>query len=151
MSWLDALDALSKRVAQQPTKKAASKPTEPPVARKPWRGETTAPTRPIAPPLVPEAPKPPPKVFTVFFDVEHARPDRGDPGRVEQVFYSTDGTTLSIHHDASGERTVATRQLGPEECPKQVAARIGKQAWLRSDGPSSEFNRPLRWPKPGIA
>ena len=103
---------------------------------------------PEAPAKSAPKPKQKPVVQMTWFQTRPAS-GGGDLGAVEAVFYSVDGATLRIHPDESGERTIHTHTLASEECPKQVAARIGKQRWLKSDGPSSSFNRPFNWPKPG--
>jgi hypothetical protein len=123
--------------------KAAEQRAEPTAEPRLQRASPEAPAR--------SAPKPKqkPVVQLTWFQTRPAS-EGGDPGAVEPVFYSVVDGVLRIHKDEDGERTAHMHELREGEDPKQVASRIGKQRWLKSD-PPDDFNRKLNYRGPSIA
>jgi hypothetical protein len=138
-SWLDRLGKAAEQRAK-PAEQKAKSIAEP----RPQRASPEAPAK--------SAPKPKqkPVVQMTWFQTRPAS-EGGDPGAVNPVFYSVVDGVLRVHRDETGERNMFVHELQPGEDPKQVAARIGKQAWLESDGPLNDFNRPLNYRGPSIA
>jgi hypothetical protein len=88
-----------------------------------------------------------PEIHEVRFQIRG--PLNGDAGRVEAGFYSVSDGVLTMR-DAKGSPIGTEHRLGPDDNPKVIAARLGKEAWGKARG-ESDFNRPLNYPRWGIA
>jgi hypothetical protein len=79
-----------------------------------------------------------------------AQPIRdGDAGRCEIGFYKIEKGFV-IMTDETGRATGKRLALGAGDSAERVAARLLREQWLRRGG-ESDFNRPLSYPRAGIA
>ncbi len=108
-----------------------------------WLNETEAAASKKPAPVAPREPrKAKPEIKEVWFQI---RPPRsGDMGAVEAAFYSVSDGILMMH-DAKGTPTGKQFYLGPNDDPRKIAGRLGREAWLGAGGPMSDFNRPLQY------
>ena len=106
--------------------------------------------QPAASERLPAAPRQPePEINQVWFQTHAPIPERGDPGAVQAAFYSVADGLLRMH-DANGKPTGKVQQLAPDEDARRVAGRLGHAAWTATKGQSA-FNRPLSYPRSGVA
>lgn len=89
--------------------------------------------------------QPKPEIKTLWFQT--AGPHDGDAGGCEPGFYSVADGVVTMH-DESGNPTGKTQRLGPDDDARQIAGRLARASWLKSDAP---FNRPLNYPTIGVA
>ena len=99
-----------------------------------------------------------PEVFTVYAQVRAPR-GRNDPGAVVEGAFVTDGNTVTLT-DRTGNPVrdqhgkLYTRKIANGDSPKTIAARMTKdfRSMLRGkDGRVSGFDRPIQYPKFGMA
>jgi hypothetical protein len=110
-----------------------------------WLNETEAAASKKPAPVAPvarEPRNPEPEIKEVWFQISPQR--NGDMGMVEPAFYSVVDGVLMMH-DASGKPTGKQFHLGPNDDPRKVAGRLGREAWRKANGPTSDFNRPLHY------
>jgi hypothetical protein len=114
-----------------------------------WLNETEAAASKKAAPIEPsESRKAKPEIKEVWFQI---RPSHsGDMGAVEAAFYSVSDGALMMH-DAKGMPTGKQFYLGPNDDPRMIAGRLGREVWLNAEGPTSDFNRPLHYSSAWIA
>jgi hypothetical protein len=75
--------------------------------------------------------------------------DEGDPGACEIGHYSVvDGVVVMCSED--GKPTGKKQRIGSGEDPQRIASRLAKEAWVKTRG-DADFNRPLSYPRAGIA
>jgi hypothetical protein len=108
-----------------------------------WLNETEAASKKPAPlaPVAREPRRPKPEIKEVWFQI---RPRNGDMGMVEPAFYSVEDCLLTMH-DRSGKPTGKQFHRGPNDDPRKIAGRLGRETWLSAEGPTSDFNRPLHY------
>jgi hypothetical protein len=98
------------------------------------------------PPAIARPRQPKPEVKSVW--VQTCAPLRpGDPGAVEAAFYFVAGGVLTMC-DHDGKPTGKTRRLEDGDDERRIAGRLKLEAWR---GSTSDFNRPLSYPRAGIA
>ncbi|MFY9953780.1 hypothetical protein [Bradyrhizobium sp.] len=73
----------------------------------------------------------------------------GDPGRVEIGFYKITKSMIAMC-DEDGRPTGKRLALGPGDDPKRIASKLLREQSLRRGG-ESDFNRPLNYPRSGVA
>jgi hypothetical protein len=73
----------------------------------------------------------------------------GDTGSAEAAYYSVADGLLTMR-DEAGKPTGTTYRLGKED-PRNVARRLGRDAWNKAHGAMSDFNRPNHYQPLGIA
>jgi hypothetical protein len=107
-------------------------------------GANAAKAEPTPEPIAPA----PPKVCTVW--IQTRAPSGGDLGGCEAGYYSVANGVLTMC-DEEGKPTGQTHKLAKGEDPKVVAFRLRRRAWLKEQGASSDFNRPLGYARSGVA
>jgi hypothetical protein len=114
-------------------------------------GEPAPPTRQISPPAklnVPAAsPKPRKREPLRESWVQIHRPSEADNGMVAPVFYRVEDGVLTVH-DADGKEIHAPHTLRPEDDALVLARIFTREHCL---GDSGWFNRPLNYPRFGLA
>jgi hypothetical protein len=109
-----------------------------------WLSETEAAAAkpvPVAPvTAAPRTPKPEPEIKEVWFQIRPCH--NGDLGMIEPAFYSVSDGVLTMH-DAKGTPGKQFH-LGPNDDPKKIAGRLGREAW-QTGAPTSDFNRELHY------
>ena len=113
-----------------------------------WLNETEAASKKAVPVAPREPRKAKPEIKEVWFQI---RPSQsGDMGMIESAFYSVCEGVLMMH-DPSGKPTGKEYRLGPNDAPRRIAGRLGREGWLKAAGPRSDFNRALAYESLGIA
>jgi len=108
-----------------------------------WLGElggVPAPAKPRA--IAAPIDRPAPEIKIVWFQTR--APRNGDAGGTEAGFYSVAGDVLTMRTE-DGKPTGKTHRLAAGEDARQIAGRLAKEAWLKSQGGGGDFNRPLRY------
>jgi hypothetical protein len=89
-----------------------------------------------------------PEIKTIWVTIRPSRDD-GDPGSAEIGHYSVvDGVVVMC--DEAGRPTGHKLRLGPGDNPHTIAGRLTREAWARR-ATKSDFNRPLNYPRWGMA
>jgi hypothetical protein len=77
------------------------------------------------------------------------QPRGDDPGACEIGHYTV-ANGMVVMCDEDGRKTGKRLALGPGDDPDKVAGRLLREQWLRRGG-ESDFNRPLIYPRSGVA
>ena len=87
----------------------------------------------------------PPEIKTV--PVQTGQPFGGSPGAITVGYYSVQDDVV-VMHDQNGSPTGKREQLAAGQDPRQVAWRLTRESWQAK---TPDFNRPLQYPRSGIA
>jgi hypothetical protein len=89
-----------------------------------------------------------PAVHTVW--IQTRPPSNGDCGGTEAGHYFVEGGVLSMC-DEDGKPSGITERLTTGANERAVAGRLRRQAWMKEQGSSEQFNRPLDYSRLGNA
>lgn len=142
MSWLDTLlDRGNEAKRVEPYRAHPAPGRGRPIARPVIR--PTATDVAVALPAVPKA-----DLKTVWVTTRQPLDD-DDPGAAEPGFYSIADGVVTMHEE-SGKPTGKSQRLTDGDDPHVIARRLTREARLKEAG-TSDFNRPLSYPKSGVA
>ena len=81
--------------------------------------------------------------------IQTAPPRDGDAGAAAMGCYTVEDGVLTMR-DESGKSLGTHHTLVEGDNPKMIAGRLRRAAWLSASG-ESNFNRPLNYPRVGVA